>query len=939
MVPVIDSPTNYSWFDSDVDEVSLNWHLDVTSGVDSFKVEYYINGVIQSLITGLSVADSSYSLTGLSSGSFIEWRVASIDTSEEENWTESYEFFIQRTGKVYVKPDGVGDGTTWNTATSLRSALSNYVYGDTLWLTEGTYKPTSSSDQTICFEIQEGVQIYGGFVGYETSLDQRDWLTNVTVLSGDIGESGSNTDNSYNILWLDGSDNPITSVTRLDGLVVEDGYASVSSGSESRGAAMQLLSASPIIVDVWFRDNYATTYGGAVYADGSSEPQFYNCIFENNEAGKWGGAIMAEASLVIGSSVFYGNYAGSRGGAISAAELPEIVSIYNSVLWNNDSPTGSQTYGSVYTYYSVLEGGDTSLGNKITDPLFVNPSEGDFRITAESPVLNGGDNDNVPDWLTTDYSGASRILASYVDMGAYEGATDVPVTYYPDDEEILDYDLTSVDLEWGWDSDVPDDLTSYQIQYIIDDGDSVSVDADTSLIWTFTDITPGTEIDWRVGAVVSGSSLVLWSNWASFIIKRDKPLYVKSSATGTGSSWSDPISLEDAMDIAVSGDEIWVATGTYKPTDDTDRLISFELTEGVKLYGGFAGDETSLEERSFLSNLTIFSGNIGTTSTSDDNSYRVFKIEGTAQDPITNNTCIDGIIIEDGYASSANNSSSNGGGMYLSYASPIITNVLFRNNSATENGGAVYSDENSQPLFGNIIFSNNSADELGGAVYTNNAVYFYNCLWYKNSSGYWGGAISASVNSSIIYNSILWGNTATVDYDDIDYANAYSSLVEDGSGTASLTDDPLLSDPVNLDFTPESGSPVIDAGNDSYVPDWLEDDFYGNQRIYGSAVDMGPIEYGSVVDALFDTKISDVVSLKVWPNPVMVGEDLFVSVGLLNSPGILSLYNFSGCLMKQWTVIYSVSISLDQASFAPGIYVLYYTDSLGNTSSAKLIVK
>ncbi|MGQ1948078.1 choice-of-anchor Q domain-containing protein [Geofilum sp. OHC36d9] len=941
LVPVLDSPANYSWFNSDVNEVSLAWHLDETAGITSLKIEYYINGVLQPLVTGLSSADVTYSLTGLTSGSFVSWRVGSVDGSTIEHWSESFEFSIKRDRKVYVKPDGVGDGASWNTATNLRSALSNYVYGDTLWLTKGVYKPTSSLDRTIRFELKEGIHIYGGFVGYETSLDQRDWSTNVTVLSGDIGEVDSNTDNSYNLLWLDGRDNPVTNLTRIDGLVVEEANAALSSGSRSQGSAMQLLSASPLVVNVWFRDNHAATYGGAVYADGNSIPLIYNCIFEDNEADNWGGAIMTEGSPIIGNSVFYGNIAGGRGGAISAPELPHVVSVYNSVLWNNEAPTGSQTYGTVDVSNSVIEGGEASLGNKTTDPLFVNPSEGDFRITKSSPALNGGDNDDVPAWLTFDFSGSNRILATNVDMGVFEGITEVPVIEFPVNQQVLDYDLSSIDLQWGWESAAPDDLIGYEIQYILDGGETVSIDAGTSLTWPFTDIQVGSEVDWRVGATVSGSSLILWSNWSSFIIRRDKPLYVKSGATGTGSSWSDPISLKDAMDVAVFGDQIWVATGIYKPTDDTDRFVSFGLRDGIKLYGGFVGNETSLDQRNFLSNLTIFSGNIGETSTSDDNSYRVFKIEGTAQDPITNNTCIDGIIIEDGYASSANNNSSNGGGMYLNFASPVITNVLFRNNRASENGGAVYCDEYSQPVFGNIIFSNNSAVKLGGAVYINtkNAVYFYNCLWYKNSSEYWGGAISASINAAVIYNSILWGNTAAVEFSDIDYANAYSSLVQDGSGTASLTDNPLLTDPVNLDFTPKSGSPAIDSGDNSYVADWLEEDFYGNRRIYGTAVDMGPIEQGSIPDALINPETSALNNLQIWPNPVKIGENLFARVGYQNSPGTLSLYNFSGSIVSQWTILSGETHSLGHVSLTSGIYILRYADSLGHTTSVTLVVK
>ena len=72
--------------------------------------------------------------------------------------------------------------------------------------------------------------------------------------------------------------------------------------------------------------------------------------------------------------------------------------------------------------------------------------------------------------------------------------------------------------------------------------------------------------------------------------------YVKSDASGKndGSSWEN--AFTDLQSALGSSDcpEIWVATGTYKPTSGTDRTASFVLKNGVAIYGGFAGTETDM---------------------------------------------------------------------------------------------------------------------------------------------------------------------------------------------------------------------------------------------------------------------------------------------------------------------------------------------------------
>lgn len=103
--------------------------------------------------------------------------------------------------------------------------------------------------------------------------------------------------------------------------------------------------------------------------------------------------------------------------------------------------------------------------------------------------------------------------------------------------------------------------------------------------------------------------------------------YVNYAALGAnnGSNWADAYKdLQNALAEAHAGDQIWVAKGTYFPTDGIDRAISFNLPTGVGLYGGFEG--RSLNQRNAETNATVLSADIGVVGVRTDNSYHVVTI-------------------------------------------------------------------------------------------------------------------------------------------------------------------------------------------------------------------------------------------------------------------------------------------------------------------------
>lgn len=219
-----------------------------------------------------------------------------------------------------------------------------------------------------------------------------------------------------------------------------------------------------------------------------------------------------------------------------------------------------------------------------------------------------------------------------------------------------------------------------------------------------------------------------------------------SSGANDGANWQDAFTdLHAALNISQPGDTIWVAAGIYATSPTGDRSVSFQLKNGVRIYGGFAGTETALSERDWVAHPTVLSGAIGGIYHVDDARHIMFVANPDS------NTTVDGLVFKNGFSDS-NNSLQGGAALFVLAEDSIfwksemrIKNCRFDINRTTKAGGAVRVSchDADFTLFENCIFNYNDAD-AGGAIAVNAyQIYtqFIDCQFFQNEAENGGGAI------------------------------------------------------------------------------------------------------------------------------------------------------------------------------------------------------
>ncbi len=808
---------------------------------------------------------------------------------------------IAATSVLYVDQnvyDGANDGTSWENAyvelsDALRHAANNGGV-DEIWVAYGIYHPLYLADNVNsapgtsrdnAFVLVNNVKIYGGFQGFETSLEERflrpdnafgsvsgtAGLLGSTILSGDFAmDDGSAEDlysntneNAYHVVVSAGD----VGSAVLDGVIIEGGNANGSSSltigdydiDRNSGGGIIAAESSPMLTNVVIQYNQATS-GAALYSSFSS-PVITGALVVFNQS-HTGGIYFSHSGGVITNATIARNTTDNPEGEAAAfyfsggATNPRV---RNTIVYSNGieaNPSLSLTGGAAPAFsYSLIQGsgGSTSWNasfgndnghNLDTDPKFFDSARGSFALSPASPALNTGNNayfdpTELPNLsnIATDLYGTPRIYKGTVDLGAIESL---------------------------------------------------------------------------YGTLVSGLS------------PADGRIYVKKNGAGTknGSSWANAVGeVADAMFAAQLNPqikEIWVAGGVYHPryraddlSDDnpSDRANAFLMVRDVKMYGGFKGDESTLDQRdlSKRQNASILSADLP----DDDEDFDFDTIFEQEEAPagIENNAfglvyavgdmegaVLDGFTVKDIhqlsllYGESGDDPEESflnayllindvtipivmGSGLTVLAPKMEISNVTIVKNMGLFGSGLL--SISGDLLLHNInVFHNFSYLLAGGITSVGSNLSLINATVTRNLSLSGSNGVALVGGQNRIANSIIYDNFSESGIPEmlieLDYFDPLSLVISNsivggsgGSGAAwddyfgldggnNLDEDPLFYDPSTGDFSLQACSPAIGLGDNSFyesggLPDLtgVKTDLAGYRRINQGTVDAGAYEFQS----------------------------------------------------------------------------------------------
>ncbi|MCC6675773.1 MAG: right-handed parallel beta-helix repeat-containing protein [Phycisphaerales bacterium] len=235
-------------------------------------------------------------------------------------------------------------------------------------------------------------------------------------------------------------------------------------------------------------------------------------------------------------------------------------------------------------------------------------------------------------------------------------------------------------------------------------------------------------------------------------------LYINAGLTtgaDDGSSWASafrgPQALKRALDAAAPGSatQIWAAAGRYTPAPPAGpRRAAFNLKPGVSIYGGFAGGETSLDQRDPTAHITILSADLNGDDALDkqgDNTIHLVIADG-----VDASARIDGVTIRGGYAWGVDGgvgvSDTEGANILIRGGAPVFANCTISDSFAVDGAGAAILD-NAAPLFSDCTFTRNTVQGLGGGAWISpgSSARFLRCAFLANRGGNGAGLFNGGI--------------------------------------------------------------------------------------------------------------------------------------------------------------------------------------------------
>ena len=158
----------------------------------------------------------------------------------------------------------------------------------------------------------------------------------------------------------------------------------------------------------------------------------YNCAFVSNYAKEKGGGLYNEYNSPIATNCTFCRNTAYAGGGIYCEKSTAIVK--NCILWDNSSRYGKLEPSQIYAVeatieYSCIQGLTESYQGKHNiglDPGFLDAENNDFTLKENSPCIDTGDNESLPEDVRTDIDGTARLKDGnhdgvvQIDMGAQE---------------------------------------------------------------------------------------------------------------------------------------------------------------------------------------------------------------------------------------------------------------------------------------------------------------------------------------------------------------------------------------------------------------------------------------------------------------------------------------------------------------------------------------